>query len=279
LLSAIQTEAQEPCVSAHLRGCATLAELCPSLGLGFRTCRSEVAQAGSGGGAGPVDRLQEAAGKGLVDGTAAAALQPQAAHTWTASCASPSSSRHCSAETPHSGSGRELSAVPGDQAAAQNKPSLPSCRTQHGGHESFTTGTFPGTRQCPWSLPTECQSQTTQCSFRNSAQTFRRLTGTRDVVMTRRDSVPAHPALQPLDCICHLLQTSQGHLSPEEQPPCCIASTHLFFSVLEFELRVYTLSHFTGPFCVCVCEGFFRQGLLNYLPSWPQTPILLISAS
>jgi hypothetical protein len=49
----------------------------------------------------------------------------------------------------------------------------------------------------------------------------------------------------------------------------------LFFAVLGFELRTYTLSHSTSPFWQWV---FFRQGLTNYLPGWLQTAILLISA-
>jgi hypothetical protein len=42
-----------------------------------------------------------------------------------------------------------------------------------------------------------------------------------------------------------------------------------------FELRTYTLSHSTSPFLWWVSS---RQGLMNYLPSWLWTVILLISA-
>jgi hypothetical protein len=49
-----------------------------------------------------------------------------------------------------------------------------------------------------------------------------------------------------------------------------------FFLVLGFELRVYTLSHSTGPFC----GGFFQDRVSRTIcPSWLQIAILLISAS
>jgi hypothetical protein len=49
-----------------------------------------------------------------------------------------------------------------------------------------------------------------------------------------------------------------------------------FFIVLEFELRVYTLSHFATLFCV----GFFQDRVSGIIcPSWIRTKILLISAS
>jgi hypothetical protein len=36
-----------------------------------------------------------------------------------------------------------------------------------------------------------------------------------------------------------------------------------FFPVLGFELRAYTLSHSTSPFCD---DSFLRYGLMNYMP-------------
>jgi hypothetical protein len=50
----------------------------------------------------------------------------------------------------------------------------------------------------------------------------------------------------------------------------------LFFVVLGLELRAYTLSHSTSPFC----DGFFQYWVTRVIcPDWLQTAIILISAS
>jgi hypothetical protein len=57
-----------------------------------------------------------------------------------------------------------------------------------------------------------------------------------------------------------------------EQPP-----PNIFFVVLEFELRAYTLSHSTSPFSWWI---FFKiQSIKLFCLGWVQTAILLISAS
>jgi hypothetical protein len=57
------------------------------------------------------------------------------------------------------------------------------------------------------------------------------------------------------------------------------SSLCFFFTVLDFELRTYMLSHSTSLFFVCVM-GLFRDRISRTIcPGWLRTTILLISAS
>jgi hypothetical protein len=89
----------------------------------------------------------------------------------------------------------------------------------------------------------------------------------------KKDSLSYHA----LGLLCRYLACSRS--SRQNCTAGHIQFNFLFFAVLGFELKAYTLSHSTSGFCVCVWWVFFEIGSHKLCAwSWLRTETLLIFA-